>query len=206
MLLSIWKQHQSKVSTMQLNRAQGNIYLTITFAVLIFMIKAIRHLWVACAGALRLTTIVKWGAIQGFTWMSVSSVCDAAQSLMEMSLPGEFLRLWHKVSSLKPQLWQRIIETRHIALCFFPSFLSLTCLLSLSLKKSYLWCQSLCSTHQRLHSNWTALYSPWCLAVRQSILQVANYSKERKEEAHMPKFERFDFKKRCSDNSEWTKP
>lgn len=37
--------------------------------------------------------IVKPGAIRGFTWMSVSSVCDTAQCLMEMSLLGEFLRL-----------------------------------------------------------------------------------------------------------------
>lgn len=149
---------------MQLNGAQGRIYQTITFAVLIFMIKTIRHLWVACARALRLTTVVKWATIQGFTWMPVSSVCDAAQSLME-------------VSFLKPLLWHSIKVTRHIALSL--SYFSFSYFLSLSFKKSYLWCQSLSFTHQSLHTNWTARYSPCCLAIRQSILQVANYRKER---------------------------
>lgn len=64
---------------MQLNGAQGRIYLTITFAALIFMIKTIRHLWVACARALRLTTVVKRAAIRGFTRMSESSVCATAR-------------------------------------------------------------------------------------------------------------------------------
>lgn len=43
------------------------------------MIKTIRHLWVACARALRLTTIVKRAAIRGFTRMSESSVCATAR-------------------------------------------------------------------------------------------------------------------------------
>lgn len=36
--------------------------------------------------------LVKQGAIQGFARPSVSSVCDAAQPLKEVSSPGEFLR------------------------------------------------------------------------------------------------------------------
>lgn len=43
------------------------------------MIKTIRHLWVACARALRLTTVVKRAAIRGFTRMSESSVCATAR-------------------------------------------------------------------------------------------------------------------------------
>lgn len=70
-------------------------------------------------------------------------------------------------------------------LCLYPSLLSLTFFLSLSFKKSYLWCQSLSFTHQSLHTNWTALYSPCCLAVRQSIPQVANYRKERERRRHI---------------------
>lgn len=153
MLLPVWKQHQSKVSAAQLNGARGHIYLTITFAVLIFMIKTIRHLWVACARALRLTTIVKQGAIRGFTGMPVSSVCDAAQPLMEMSLPGEFVRghdtnIVCKASVMKAQ---RIIGTGHTAFSFFPpsliSFMS-ACVLSSS---------------QATHRLDTSLYSCCCL-------------------------------------------
>lgn len=53
------KQHQS-------NLVWRRIYLTITFAALIFMIKTIRHSRVACARALRLTTLVKRAVIRGF--------------------------------------------------------------------------------------------------------------------------------------------
>lgn len=128
MFLPIWKPHRSKVSAVQLNGAQGHIYLTITFAVLIFMIKTIRHLWVACARALRLTTIVKRAAIQGFTWMSVSSICDAAQPAMEMSLylvnRGYDTNTVCKTSVIKAQ---GIIGSVHIvhSLSPFPTFFPL---------------------------------------------------------------------------------
>lgn len=58
-MLPVGKQHQS-------NMVWRHIYLTITFAALIFMIKTIRHLRVACARALRLTMLVKQAVIRGF--------------------------------------------------------------------------------------------------------------------------------------------
>lgn len=149
-MLPIRKQHQS-------NAVRGHIYLTITFAVLIFMIKTIRHLWVACARALRLTTIVKRAAIRGFTRTPVSSVCSTAQPVMEM--PLHLVISWEVVMqtlSLKPVL-QRIIGSVHIVLSFsFPLLLPCTLL---SLKKAYLWWTPLCSTHHRLDSSVLTLLS-----------------------------------------------
>lgn len=58
-MLPVGKQHQSNV-------VWRHICLTITFAALIFMIKTIRHSRVACARALRLTTLVKRAVIRGF--------------------------------------------------------------------------------------------------------------------------------------------
>lgn len=63
---------------------------------------------------------MKQGAIRGFTWLPVSSVCDATQPLMEMSLPGEFLRGDDangvcKTSAVEAKM---IIGTEHIVFLF----------------------------------------------------------------------------------------
>lgn len=159
MLLPIWKQHQSKVSAMQLNGAQGHIYLTITFAVLIFMIKAIRHLWVACARALRLTTIVKRAAIRGFTWMSVSSVCATARPVMETPLNlVNFLKGYDTDIVSHASIMKSLRTTRSVHIIL--SFSSLLLIFFLFLLRSHIFDVS---PSAPLTTGWTALYSPLCL-------------------------------------------
>jgi len=55
-----------------------------------------------------------------YTWLPVSSVCDTAQALMEMSLPGEFLRGddANIVCKTFVVVAQMIIGTGHIVFSF----------------------------------------------------------------------------------------
>lgn len=96
------------MSPAQLNGAQGQIYLTITFAVLIFMIKTIRHWWVACARALRLTMIVKWAAFY--------DVCVIHLEMSSWCAWWISKRLWHRVCH-----WKLLFQ-RHRGLFSLSSF------------------------------------------------------------------------------------
>lgn len=153
---------------MQLNGAQGHIYLSITFAVLIFMIKTIRHLWVACARALRLTMIVKRATIQGLHG------CLFHLSALEHSLwwkchyteHSELLRGYDtdSVSKTSPMKAQRITGSVHIVLSLSFFFFFFTRFLFLLRRHIFDGGPS-----APLITGWTALYSPCCLE-GQSIL------------------------------------